>query len=185
MLIEIDTDTLKRLKLSANQLICLRLLMDKKNQKEYQNFIAVSPMTEAEIDSLKTKEYIVTDDNGNIEVTEKFTSLFDKNDLFDEFYDLYPKLIIRPDGTKDYLRIDVNRCRRYYNKIVGKSKTRHKHIIECLEAEINYRTQTNNMRYMKRMPRWLFNEEWQVGEELINDAKKAANAEDTYGNTVE
>ena len=34
MLIEIDTDTLKRLKLSANQLICLRLLMDKKNQKE-------------------------------------------------------------------------------------------------------------------------------------------------------
>ena len=77
MLIEIDTDTLKRLKLSANQLICLRLLMDKKNQKEYQNFIAVSPMTEAEIDSLKTKKYIVTDDDGNIEVTEKFTSLFD------------------------------------------------------------------------------------------------------------
>lgn len=183
MLIEIDTDTLKKLKLSANQLICLKLLLEE-DQKLYQKFIAVSPMTEAEIEDLINKKY-VTKENDKLIVTEKFINLIETKNSFDEFYDMYPVYVLRSDGSKDYLRTDLRRCRTMYKKLVGKSIARHKHIIECLKAEIQYKINTGNLMFMKRMPKWLASDDWQIGEQILADIKQNEKGDDAYGNTIE
>ncbi len=43
--------------------------------------------------------------------------------MFDEFYAAYPQVVIRPDGTKSFLRANVNNCRKKYNSIVGKKQS--------------------------------------------------------------
>ena len=75
--------------------------------------------------------------------------------MFDMFYDQFPVYVMRPDGTKGFLRANVNKCRKEYNRIVGKSKAMHEHIMDCLKYEIDERMRTGKIGYMKTMWKWL------------------------------
>ena len=87
--------------------------------------------------------------------------------MFDEFYDQFPVYVIRPDGTKGFLRANVNKCRKEYNRIVGKSKAMHEHIINCLRFEIDNKMLTGKIGYMKTMWKWLTQHEWETCEEQM------------------
>lgn len=87
--------------------------------------------------------------------------------MFDTFYDQFPVYVIRPDGTKGFLRANVNKCRKEYNRIVGKSKAMHEHIMDCLRYEIDDKMRTGKMGYMKTMWKWLTQHEWETFEEQM------------------
>lgn len=88
--------------------------------------------------------------------------------MFDEFYEVFPVYVIRPDGTKGFLRANVNKCRKEYNRIIGKSKAMHEHIMACLRYEIDNKMQTGKIGYMKTMWKWLTQHEWECYEEQMN-----------------
>lgn len=187
MLIELDLTEAKRLKITANQFILISLLISKQSIVPLSSVINIS---ELDIDNLieqniLTKESIFSSKFDKLFITEEFTDKFKTKDFFTEFYDIYPASVTRSDGIKDYLRGDVSRCRKYYEKVVGKSANKHEAIMEALKFEVDTRKRNGNSGYMKRMAKWLLSEEWLAYEEFIKDKKVQKHAETIYGTDIE
>lgn len=109
--------------------------------------------------------------------------------LFDQLLEVYPIYIIRPDGTKDYLRTDVNRCRVVYTRITKGKEGLHSQIMDCLRYELAIRKKEGSMRYMKRLPKWLVSEEWKVYDQRMKDDKETnifdGEEDVSYGTSIE
>lgn len=174
MILEIDTNLISKIgDISINQLVFLTLVLDE-NQKEYQDISELtSQVNENEIQELIDRNLVTVELNDNAKYYNKTKELEEltiaKKTIFDQFFELYPIYILRPDGSKDYLRSNLNKCRLQYNKIVGRSKAKHEHIMKCLSYEISERTRTGKISYMKRMWNWLTSCEWEVYEEQMKD----------------
>lgn len=172
MILEIDTSILDRIpNLSINQLVFLTLVLNdiKVINQDIQRLLSL--VNEEEIQGLETQGLISIQYDGDTKVITKTQALDEllKEDksMFDEFYDQFPVYVMRPDGTKGFLRANVNKCRKEYNRIVGKSKAMHEHIISCLKYEIDDKMRTGKMSYMKTMWKWLTQHEWETIEEQM------------------
>ena len=102
-----------------------------------------------------------------------------KEDYFQLFYDTYPIYVVRPDGTKGFLRGNINKCRKEFNRIVGQSKTMAEHLLECLNYDIQEKTMYGKLGYFKTMWKWLVQHEWESIEEQMN-----YNSTETYGTAI-
>ena len=185
MLVEIDLLEAKRLKLTINQFLLIKLIIDEVNINTYKNVVNIK---DEDINKL-IKSKILTpnskysDSLDSLELTDEILSFIKKKDFFDEFYELYPTSVIRSDGSKDYLRTDMNRSRVAYNKIIGKSESKHELIMSALKNEISERRAMNKMGYMKRMFKWLTSEEYMTYAEKKSDTQEVKNTA-TYGTEV-
>ena len=152
MILEIDTSILDRIEnLSINQLVFLTLVLS-----DFKNI------------NQDIQKLLSLDDTTVIKKTAKLEELLKEDkSMFDEFYDLFPVYVIRPDGTKGFLRANVNKCRKEYNRIVGKSRAMHQHIMNCLSFEIDNKMLTGKIGYMKTMWKWLTQHEWETYEEQM------------------
>lgn len=172
MIIELDSTLADKLSdITMCQLVFLTLVLNE-NQSNHQDVHSLlSRVREHEIQELIDKGWITvtkTDISMTYKPTEALITLIGKpKDYFDEFYDLYPIYVYRSDGTKSFLRANVNKCRFQYKKTVGKSKATHEHIMRCLKYELTEKMRTNNMQYMKTMWKWLTNHEWEAFEEQM------------------
>lgn len=172
MILELDTSLLTKLNISINQLVFLSLVM-KGNQTNNQDIHELlSRVSESDVQDLLQRNIITADytDGGAIYSPSKELVESNKkqqNDMFDEFYELFPVYVIRPDGTKGFLRSNVNKCRKEYSRIVGKSLAMHEHLMKCLSYEIADRTTTGKLTYMKTMWKWLTQHEWECYEEQM------------------
>lgn len=174
MIIELDTSLADKLSdISLCQLVFLTLVLNE-NQNNHQDVHSLlSRVREHEIQELIDKGLISatkTDTSITYTQTEALVALIGKQkDYFDELYELYPIYVYRTDGTKSFLRANVNKSRLQYNKIVGRSKATHEHIMRCLKYELAEKLRTNNMIYMKTMWKWLTNHEWEAFEEQMQE----------------
>lgn len=172
MILEIDTSILDRIpNISINQLVFLTLVLSE-NQKINQDIQRLlSLVNEEEIQELETRNLLsvnTTDDTTVYSKTSYLDSLVKEDkSMFDEFYDLFPVYVIRPDGTKGFLRANVNKCRKEYNKIIGKSKATHQYICTCLRYEVENKLITGKISYMKTMWKWLTQHEWEIYDEQM------------------
>lgn len=188
MLIELDLDEAKRLKITVNQFILITLLMSKHDIK---SLLDVIPVGNDDINNLITRDILTKEsaydpnDFTKLIITETFKTKVKVKDFFTEFFDLYPASVTRTDGLKDYLRGDISRCRKYYDKVVSKSKSKHDHIMECLKFEIDNRKRANSLSYMKRMSKWLLSEEWLLYDEFMKDTSVQKQAGEIYGTNIE
>lgn len=175
MIIELDTKLLDLPEqLNMNQLVFLSMVLDKnqttKNQDVHQ---LVSLIGDEEISYLVQQNLITSIERGGFTVyesTERLkTFISDKGDYFDVFYNQYPVYVLRPDGSKSYLRANVNKCRHLFNTTCGKSSAMAEHLINCLKFEIDKKTKEGKLSYMKTMWRWLVDHQWEESEEEMND----------------
>jgi hypothetical protein len=174
MTIEIDVTLMKKLNLTLNQYVFVfGLLACKKDTIKLTKQQQI--ITDADIQHLKTKGYIteestLTNELENIHFTTEFKQkVASPENFFEEFFEIYPTSVTRPDGSKDYLKGNIKKCRDVYKKTVGNDEAMHSHIIQCLKAEIKQKEQQRNMRFMKKMYNWLSQEEWRIAEEIIKD----------------
>lgn len=188
MILELDTSLLDKIEnISINQLVLLTLVINE-NQKTNQNVSTLlSRVEETEIQDLVNKDLIsveITENHIAYSITEKLKQIIKPNkSWFDEFYEAYPIYVIRPDGTKGFLRTNVNKCRQQYCRITGKSLAMHEHIMNCLKYEVDTKLMQGKLGYMKTMWKWLTTCEWEVNEAQINEETKVI-AQDTYGTTI-
>lgn len=175
MIIELDTKLLDLPEqLNMNQLVFLSMVLDKnqttKNQDVHQ---LVSLIGDEEISYLVQQNLITSIERGGFTVyegTERLKSFIaNKEDYFDVFYNQYPVYVLRPDGSKSYLRANVNKCRHLFNTTCGKSSAMAEHLINCLKFEIDKKTKEGKLSYMKTMWRWLVDHQWEESEEEMND----------------
>lgn len=176
MIIELNTKLLDIPEVNnLNQLVFLSMVLDK-NQKSNQDVRKlVSLISDDEISYLIQTGLITSIERGNsiiYEASEKLNSLTKKEDYFDLFYNMYPVYVMRPDGSKAYLRANVNKCRHLYNTYVGNSSAMAEHINSCLKFEIDKKTREGKVSYMKTMWRWLVDHQWEASEEEMQDTVK-------------
>jgi hypothetical protein len=164
MLVELDLLEAKRLKLTINQFLLIRLVIDKINIAPIKETLNISGSDIDKLISLNifTKDSLFTPTLSRLKLTPEMEKAIGTKDFFSEFYDSYPVYSIRTDGSRDYLRSDVNRARVVYNKLVGKSETKHNEVMTALKAELAEKRASNKMSYMKRMYKWLTSEEYLV-----------------------
>lgn len=184
MILELDISLLKTLNLSINQLAFISLVLSE-NQKDHQDIQELlSRVNEEEIQDLIQRNIIITQTMNNgisYQLSDDIINTLRKrnNSMFDEFYETFPVYVIRPDGTKGFLRANVNKCRKEYNRIVGKSRAMHEHIMDCLRYELDDKMRTGKLGYMKTMWKWLTQHEWECYEEQLK-----VKEEDTYGTDI-
>lgn len=181
MIIELNTKLLDYPeKLNLNQLVFLSMVLDK-NQKSNNQDVRkiVSLISDDEISYLIEQGLITSIERGNsitYQETDKLEAYITPDrSYFDQFYDMYPIYAIRPDGTKDYLRINKNKCRNLYNLYVSKSYTEAEHINNCLAKELEKKSKLGKLGYMKTMWRWLQDHQWEEIEEEMKDEQKIVN----------
>lgn len=185
MIIELDTKLLGLPEqLTINQLVFLSMVLDKnqttRNQDVHQ---LVSLIGDDEISYLVQQNLITSIERGEFivyEPTERLKSFVasDKN-YFDVFYERYPVYVLRPDGSKAYLRANVNKCRHLFNTTCGNSSAMAEHLINCLDFEVSKKMKEGKISYMKTMWRWLVDHQWEESEEEMNDTVEENT--NTYG----
>lgn len=171
MILEVDTSLLEKIdNLNINQLVFLNLLLSENQNlnQDIQNLISLIP--DEDIADLNRRDLIVTthtSDTISYDLSDKSKSLLIEKDWFDEFYDQFPVYVTRPDGTRDYLRTNVSKCRQQYKKIVGRSKAMHQHLLKALQYEISKKMINGKLSYMKSMWKWLTQCEWENYDEEL------------------
>jgi hypothetical protein len=169
--------------INANQLLFLSIVLDK-NQPKYQDVRKiVSLISDDEIQYLVQQGLITSIERGNsitYQPTDKLKeALTLEKSYFDRFYDMYPVYVVRPDGSKSYLRANVNKCRHMFNLKVGNSSAMAEHIIKCLEFELDKKMREGKISYMMTMWNWLSRNQWEVSEEEMQDTEQKAT--NSYG----
>lgn len=183
MIIEVNTKILDEFPgINMNQLVFLSMILGK-NQPKYQDVRSVISLISDEEISYLVEQGLITsierDDSITYQPTDKLTeAVLPKKDYFDVFYDMYPVYVMRSDGTKSYLRANVNKCRHFFNTKCGKSSAMAEHLIKCLDFEISKRMQEGSLGYMMTMWNWLTRSQWEAVEEEMADSSKVTN---TYG----
>lgn len=177
MSVTLDTTWLQINNLQPNEYVLLSILYgETKNNANI--YIKKSKIGNKLVAELVAKCLLVDTRNSDLEelsadilsLTEKAKKLFDSSDWFDEVLKAYPTYAIRTDGTKDYLKIDTNRCRKFYNKYVGKDRSKHDQILEALKTEITIREAENSTNFFFRLPKWLSSEYWMAYKDRTAEA---------------
>ena len=177
MIIEVNTKILDVFPdVNSNQLLFLSIVLDK-NQPKYQDVRKiVSLISDEEIQYLisqKLIDSIEREDEITYQATEKLREAISlEKSYFDIFYDMYPVYVVRSDGSKSYLRANVNKCRHYFNTKCGRSSTMAEHIIKCLDYEISKRMREGSMSYIMTMWNWLTRNQWEAIEDEMQDMQK-------------
>lgn len=186
MILEIDTTLFKIGEISINQLVFLTLCLNDNQIYNQDVHEFLSRISETEIQSLIEKGYVTLTTEGDkkiYNITDKVRKFLKTSDtFFDEFYNTFPVYVIRPDGTKGFLRANINKCRKEYNRIVGKSTAMHEHLMSCLNYEISNKTTTGKLCYMKTMWKWLTQHEWEALEEEMQNSTIDLN--NNYGERI-
>ena len=184
MIIEVNTRLLDmEEQINANQLLFLSIVLDK-NQPKYQDVRKiVSLISDDEIQCLVQQGLITSIERGNsitYQPTDKLKeALTLEKSYFDRFYDMYPVYVVRPDGSKSYLRANVNKCRHMFNLKVGNSSAMAEHLIKCLEFALDKKMREGKISYMMTMWNWLSRNQWEVSEEEMQDTEQKAT--NSYG----
>ena len=150
-----------------------------KNQLKYQDVRKlVSLISDEEISYLITQELVTAIEIGEsitYQPTDKLISAVKpEKDYFDVFYDMYPVYVMRADGSKSYLRANVNKCRHFFNSKCGRSSAMAEHLINCLDYEVSKRMREGSLGYMMTMWNWLTRSQWEAIEEEMQDTTKQA-----------
>ena len=181
MIIEVNTKLLDKFpELNSNQLLFLSIVLDT-NQPKYQDVRKiVSLISDDEIQYLILQQLITSIERGDsitYQATEKLREAVSlEKSYFDIFYDMYPVYVMRVDGSKSYLRANVNKCRHFFDTKCGKSSAMAEHIIKCLEYEISKRMREGSLSYMMTMWNWLTRSQWEAVEDEIQDTKQTINS---------
>lgn len=183
MIIEVNTKLLHMPEqINTNQLFFLSTVLDK-NQKPNQDVRKiVSLISDDEIQYLIDHNLISSTTEGETITylpTDKLKDfLKPSKTYFELFSEIYPKYVLRPDGTKAYLKTNINRCHHLFNLYTGLSEAMAQHLIDCLNFEVDKRMRNGKLGYMKTMYKWLVEHNWEESEQEMADTQTSST---TYG----
>jgi hypothetical protein len=172
MIIELNTNLLDIIpeQINLNQLVFLSMVLNK-NQKYNDQDVhkLVSLISDDEISYLIQKNLITSMERRGFtyyDPSQYLLSLLEpKKDWFDTFYDAYPIYVTRKNGLKSFLRTNKNKCRKIFNDYVQGIESNAKHLLECLNFEVQKKTLAGELGFMKTMYRWLQEHSWEAIEE--------------------
>lgn len=169
MEIHITTDFLKKNNLTISEYLHLKVLF------EHNSFQSLTGIVEPiDFSDLQQRGFIKILNN-EIVLRQKGVELFDiKDDLFLSFLNRFP--IKTPSGR--YLSplgsytIKSKNVEKKWNKLFGKNKFKQQRAIDVLEAELEWRKQTNQLEYMQNIETWLNQGNYENYAYLLEEKKE-------------
>jgi hypothetical protein len=196
MILELDLHLLYKSGLSPNQFIFCDLLREG-HYLILQKLIKTTGFVNKEsITDLLSKKYVISNEYFNLNdfnstirflsITDKFKSILPvkNNDPFQDILNLYPTKTLRPDGNTDYLKTGIKKCNTKYNNIIKRNPSKHELIVEALKYELNIRKKENTLKFMKRLPKWISDEEWEVFIQRMEDDNGNNKVNNNYGGNL-
>lgn len=173
MVLNVNVKLLEKVdNISLNQLVLLSLVLDNNQNSNQDVRKIVSLLTDSEIQDLIDRNLITKEVRPRSVIyhpTKDLKSLNkSENDYFKELKEIYPTVVTRPDGTAGHLQSNIKRCETYYNKYVKGDESIHRHILDCLNKELQDRMLTGKLGYLKTLWNWLTSHEWENYEEQTN-----------------
>lgn len=173
MIVTIDVEKMFKLGITPDEYTLLQLIQNRAFVTARKLLQKVPTLTSSTLDKLVEKRLIHNSnskgemDVSHIMLRNKFLGEVNKDDFFEELLLEFPGMVVRPDGTKDYLKTDLNKSRKLYSQLIKKDEVLHKQIMECLRYEVRERNRTNKLGYMKRLHKWLHSEEWKSWQQQL------------------
>lgn len=176
-IITIDLKLLKNLDLNVNEYLTL-LKMHMIGEEDPVAFPFAS--SDRVIQSLMDKHWITAFDSEDatgateLEFTDKANRLFDQEDLFQEFLELFPTRVpngvggFRPVSPSGIQAKSAQIARSLWMKHVGKNLGRQREVIEALRKELAYRNKDGSIQYLNNMQTWLRQAKWEDWIDIPN-----------------
>lgn len=166
MKIDIDFEILQETQMSADDFLYLYLL-HKKNYNYLSN-LNLKP----NLDQLQHAGYIKLGETPDQHcVRQEFIDLFSSNfdQMFAELIGTYPMKVTTPRGVRVLHAKDPDskanlKCKLRYKKVVGDKLYKHKHIIKCLNNQLQ--VEKHNLAYLQNLETWINNHTWEKYENL-------------------
>lgn len=175
MLVEINTEILKKFGISADDFLYLYLL----HAKSYDCLeeLSLNPDTE----SLQTKGLLkLGEELQDHVVRQAFLDMFQVpfDQMWSELLSHFPLKVFNNGNVRVLRARDANakansKAKKAYHRYVGEDKTRHDHVIKCLVTELAVRKKTDSIGWMQMLQTWVNNHTWEQYEDL-NDESTAS-----------
>lgn len=177
MLIQVDINSLIDNLIKVDEFVVLQLIYDKQYDLVSKYLLLYDSEEKKKLFSkfnllgfVRNTNNLDEYDPSKIELAPDFLRIIANGDFFDELVQVFPVSVVRPDGTKDFLRNDLKRCKVQYSKITKNKYFIHQHILECLRYEVALKRKEGKMSYFKRLSKWLASEEWKIYEQALNES---------------
>jgi hypothetical protein len=183
MKIQFDSSIVDKLNLkTAEELLFFEILFcanGKKIPKYLLDMININTITNLRERGLIDTELNQTGINMNVPYVVRMDEYNEIDKQFKIFCELYPDMVIRPDGTKSYLQTSAKMCKVLYRKAAGENGENCELISDTLRREVFLLRNNGKMEYMRSMINWLKAEPWLDPEQIdLNDTKTSS-----YGQT--
>jgi hypothetical protein len=192
MFVNVDVEKMLKLKLTGDEYIFLDLVYNRKFPLAKKVARNNGFFSDESLRSMIERRLVHNvNPPGELDVSKiivrKWASdeLEETHNYFAEFLEHYPISVIRPDGSKDMLRRELPNSKLIYNKLVKGKPELHQDIIRCLDAEVSERTQSGQLKYMKRLPKWLAAEDWKLYLPALNEKTNNKTDKPGYGLDLE
>jgi hypothetical protein len=129
---------------------------------------------------VKNKVILSTPDTINYpyELTEKGIAIFEGDDLFEEFYAMFPHKVptdigFRPVSTLDPEGTSARATHAIWNRITKGKAALQRRIIDNLRKELIHRKKSGTLGYLHNIDTWLRHATWEKWED-ISDVKESS-----------
>jgi len=172
MLVEINTEVLKKFGITADDFLYLYLLHAE------ASYVGKELDIKPDLEDLQTKGLIKLGDKPSEHVVrhEFLTIVEDDFDrMWSELVSHFPLKVLANDRGLRMLRArDANaktnqKSKRAYEKYVGTDKTKHDYVMQCLKNELVHRKLANSLGYMQQLQTWVNNHTWEKYDTIDND----------------
>lgn len=174
MIVEVNVDTCLKDNLTASQYTFLSLLWQKKVNTAIE-LMKIDIGLQKSLPDLLERKYLMTKDNLWIIERKKCNMLFGEREDSDfwEFFNTYPMKVSLNGSTRVLRAQDPNaknamEAKSKYKARV-KSKAMHRHVMACLNAEMEQKRRSNKLGYMQNIITWLNQQSWQMSEYLLKN----------------
>lgn len=176
----IDFAKIKEYGLSERESIIVFTLIENK-KVSINKMISIFKPNEEDINNLIEKKVIK--DGSTIDNLSFTDSFLGKNrDYFNEFLSEYPTVVVRPDGTKDYLKTSLSRCKlSYISKIITLED--HENAMKGLRNNIKSAVISDKMKFFKKLINYIRDEEW-IGY-MDEDMQEQSSFQNRFGEEIE
>ena len=191
MNIEINVPGLINNKLTASQYVMLVLLFESKTEL-FVNYVNLYGFARKELQGLVDRGYILSCDPKNpltcITIArDKVRKLLGvEESYFTELFNTYPikvsngssVRILRPSSLSAKA---AKVCKEKYDRYVKGNVLKHKHVMECLNKELDTRKRGGNLQYMHALETYINKNAWDAYESLLDNNTTIKSADSKYG----
>ncbi|QDP52809.1 MAG: hypothetical protein Unbinned838contig1000_60 [Prokaryotic dsDNA virus sp.] len=191
MNVEINVEGLIKNKLTASQYVMLVMLYES-NTELFVNYINLYGFAKKELQGLVDQGYILSCDPNNpltcITIArDKVRKLLGvEESYFTELFNTYPikvsngssLRILRPSSLSAKA---AKVCKEKYDRFIKGNVLKHKHVMECLNKELDIRRRGGNLQFMHALETYINKNAWDQYEGLLVENNTIQSADTKYG----